>query len=95
MEQLQRIEEMESAMCRVSAALEKIGPALDAYLEVQSEFRALTEYYESPLWREDFEADENGLLPRELRRGVLSEDGLYDLLRENDELREKLQKVIM
>ena len=28
----------------------------------------------------DFEADENGMFPKELKRGVLSEDGLYDLL---------------
>lgn len=28
----------------------------------------------------DFEADEKGMFPKDLKRGVLSEDGLYDLL---------------
>ena len=37
-------------------------------------------YYESPLWRQDYEADEEGLLPHKLKRGVLSQDGLYDFL---------------
>lgn len=42
----------------------------------------LAAYLDSGKWLEDFELDEAGLLPRGLKRGVLSEDGLYDLLRE-------------
>ena len=42
----------------------------------------LKEYYESPQWREDFEADEAGKFPKDLKRGVLSEDGIYNLLEE-------------
>ena len=30
----------------------------------------------------DYEADEKGLIPKDLKRGVLSEDALYDLLAE-------------
>lgn len=41
--------------------------------------KLLSSYYES-LWKEDFEADEKGLIPKDIKRGVLSEDGLYDLL---------------
>ena len=41
---------------------------------------ALDAYYTSGLWREDYEADERGELPPDLKRGVLSQDGLYDLL---------------
>ena len=44
--------------------------------------RQLEEYYASGQWREDYEADENGWLPPDLKRGVLSQDGLYDLLEE-------------
>lgn len=42
--------------------------------------RLLEEYYTSGRWREDYEADERGELPPGLKRGVLSQDGLYDLL---------------
>jgi len=42
--------------------------------------RLLDEYYTSGEWREDYEADERGELPPELKRGVLSQDALYDLL---------------
>ena len=42
----------------------------------------LTSYYESGQWLQDFEADERGELPKDLKRGVLSEDGVYNLLSE-------------
>ena len=42
----------------------------------------LEEYYTSGEWRNDYEADEAGLLPSDLKRGVLSQDGVYDLLTE-------------
>ncbi len=42
--------------------------------------RQLSDYYGSAAWKRDFAADEAGLLPKELKRGVLSEDGIYDLL---------------
>lgn len=41
---------------------------------------ALTTYYTSGEWLEDYEADERGELPPNLKRGVLSQDALYDLL---------------
>ena len=34
----------------------------------------------------DFEDDEAGKLPQDLKRGVLSEDAVYDLITENREL---------
>lgn len=40
----------------------------------------LTDYYENGQWLKDFECDERGELPSDLKRGVLSEDGIYDLL---------------
>ncbi len=42
--------------------------------------RTLEAYYTSGEWQEDYEADERGGLPPDLKRGVLSQDALYDLL---------------
>ena len=44
--------------------------------------RLLEAYYTSGGWQEDYEADERGDLPPDLKRGVLSQDALYDLLEE-------------
>ena len=44
--------------------------------------RRLSDYYSSPAWKRDYAADEAGLFPKDLKRGVLSEGGIYDLLNE-------------
>ena len=40
----------------------------------------LVSYYEGGQWLRDYELDEQGLLPPDLKRGVLSQDGIYNLL---------------
>ena len=40
----------------------------------------LTAYYESGQWLKDYEADERREHPRNLKRGVLRQDGLWELL---------------
>ncbi len=45
----------------------------------------LEAYYTSDEWKQDFAA---GLLPKGLKRGVLSEDGIYNLLEEYKEVSE-------
>ena len=49
-------------------------------LMIPEKLAALEAYYTSGEWREDYEADERGELPPDLKRGVLSQDALYDLL---------------
>ena len=44
--------------------------------------RLLDAYYSSGQWLEDYEADERGELPPDLKRGVLSQDALHGLLSE-------------
>ena len=36
------------------------------------------QYYESGQWLQDYKLDEQGLLPQNLKRGVLAQDTLYD-----------------
>jgi hypothetical protein len=44
--------------------------------------KALSDYYSSSAWKRDYAADEAGLLPKDMKYGVLSEDGIYNLLEE-------------
>ena len=67
--------------------LQAADPAAGISVELQSKYRILEEYYTSAKWREDYEADEAGQLSPDLKRGVLSQDGVYDLL---ERLGEKL-----
>lgn len=50
--------------------------------------QALEAYYTGGQWKRDFADDEEGKLPRDLKRGVLSEDGIYDLLEAYGDLTE-------
>lgn len=91
---LQRIAAMEAAFDRTALAVRMMESALDTYESVKVDIDRLTEYLESGAWRADFEADEAGLVPQGLKRGVLSEDGLYDLLADIVRLHDHIQEVI-
>ena len=65
----QRIAEMEEIFERVTSGK---GSSED--------LKVLEKYYTSADWKKDFALDEAGLLPAGLKRGVLSEDGIYNLL---------------
>ena len=73
----ERIKKMEEYFDELLEVLDK-GP--DALAEKTGMLHALREYYEGGLWLSDYEADERGEIPPELKRGVLSEDGVYNLL---------------
>ena len=49
-------------------------------VSIREKLEELTDYYEGGLWMQDYECDERGELPKDLKRGVLSEDGFYNLL---------------
>ena len=80
-----RIKDMEARFDRVKAALEDVKEAEEKLSNFSEDIVILREYYASGKWKKDFEADEQGKLPKDLKRGVLSEDGLWNLLDEVDE----------
>ena len=89
---IRRIEEMEARLNRAVHCLSRLEEALEQFEAVQEDIRILAAYYESPQWRADFEADEAHLLPADLSRGVLSEDGIYNVLEKNEELKQQLKQ---
>lgn len=68
--QFARIEEQEARLDRI----------LSTDYPSAEDLRLLAAYYESPLWRLDYESDEAGQIPQQIKRGVLSEDAIYDVL---------------
>ena len=90
--QIARIRQMERRLDKALAAVKRLEAALDKYQAVQEDIVALDEYYGSELWRQDLADDEAGRLPEGLKRGVLSEDGIWNLLSDNKELNERLKR---
>ena len=93
MEQIKRIKTMERSLDRASQAVMKFSAALDDYAEAQADIRQLETYYGSNEWRKDFADDELGLLPKDLKRGVLSEDGIWNVLVNNQELKTRMREI--
>ena len=76
-EVIERIKDMEDILDRANFLIENEPEEVKSYL---SEIDRLKAYYESQAWKDDFALDEAGKLPADLKRGVLSEDGIYDML---------------
>ncbi len=86
----ERIARYEEMMEQAERAAEEMENALENYGRTGPLRAALEAYLASPEWKEDYEADEAGKLPVSLKRGVLSQDGLYNLLDRFAELDRRL-----
>mgnify|MGYP003397117360 FL=1 len=91
MTQKERIEQMENLFDQSNEVIQRLRQAIDDFSALQPTIDELDNYYKTQ-WRTDFEADEKGKLPADLKRGVLSEDGLWDLLEEYQQLKEYLEE---
>lgn len=87
MNQLERVRYMEQILDEASEAMHSLEAALERVQALQPRIAELEAYYTSPLWRQDYEDDCAGRLPKGLKRGVLSEDAVYDLLQMQKEWR--------
>lgn len=70
-----RVYRMERYFDRLLATPENPDPKL---------VKLLWAYMDSGIWLRDYTLDEEGMLPKNMKRGVLSEDGLWNLLTELD-----------
>jgi len=75
-----RISHYEEIMDRVLRITREDGITPGVYKCVLPDLKELEDYYTSPEWQEDYSADEEGLLPEGLKRSVLSQDGIDELL---------------
>lgn len=87
---INRIMFMEEIFDKACEVVKNAGEDPKAFFAYQSEIEKLSEYYSDERWKIDLALDEEGKLPKDLKRGVLSEDGIYNLLEENRELIKEL-----
>ena len=99
--QIDRVRKMEGLLNEATEVIDKISekvetnqiPAdiINEFNMIQDKIATLQNYYEGKEWMEDYDADCENLFPPCLNRGVLSEDAIYDLLVDNDLLKEELE----
>jgi predicted esterase YcpF (UPF0227 family) len=78
--QIERIKQMEQRFNKALAVVHGVRTSPEMLEAIKEDVAILDAYYGSGEWRQDFADDEAGLLPKELKRGVLSEDGIWNLL---------------
>ena len=89
--QINRIKKMEENSLEVRTAINNLSKALEEYENILEKIKELDDYYSGDDWLKDYDDDTNGIIPKDLERGVLSQDFLYNLLEENKDLLEKIR----
>lgn len=74
-----RVQYMESCFDMLRLAFET-DPSLCTDPVFRACLNILQQYYHGELWLKDYQLDEAGFFPRILKRGVLSQDGVYNFL---------------
>ena len=77
---IERVQQMEQRFDLLQAAANTEPNRLFRDGALREELRILLRYYENGRWLRDYELDEQGFFPQDLKRGVLSQDGVYNLL---------------
>ena len=87
---IERITDMEQRFNRVDEALRALEIAMDTITSLEDDILELDAYYSGDEWKADFRSDELGLLPQDLKRGVLSEDAIWNLLGRVDGIKHRM-----
>ena len=93
-ESVERIRAMEKRMRRAAKVAKSMEYALDEWDLMNSDLKVLNKYLGSEEWKADVKADEAGLLPTKMHRGVLSQDGIWDLLVDQRVMMQRLFELI-
>ena len=76
MASVERIRKYEQILDRVNLVMDQSAGDPSKLEGIREDMQRLEEYYCSPEWKEDYDADAAGILPADLKRGVLSQDGI-------------------
>lgn len=79
---ISRITKMEKIFDDLKFSFEKSKEEFYKNKNLQRKLKVLTNYYENGKWLKDYQLDEENLLPKNLKRGILSQDGIYNFLSE-------------
>ena len=94
MEQIERIKTMEEHLNKAEAAVKALSDALDLYAEAMESIETIDDYLVSDEWQQDFDDSEAGRLPKDLKCGVLSEDGIWNVVDTSRELNCQMLEIV-
>lgn len=77
---ISRIQKMEGYLDELLHVAATDRQAVYEDAKLQKKLSALIEYYENGQWLQDYDRDAEGELPKDLKRGILAQDTLYDFI---------------
>ena len=77
---ISRINKMEEVFDELQLAFSKLNKDFLSNKKMKKKLNRLISYYENGKWLKDYQLDEQNKLPKNLKRGILSQDGVYDFL---------------
>ena len=77
---ISRINKMEEVFDELQLAFSKLNKDFLSDKKMKKKLNRLISYYENGKWLKDYQLDEQNKLPKNLKRGILSQDGVYDFL---------------
>ena len=83
---IERITQMENLFDNALAVIKQPAKTSKMLEELNEDIAILDKYYGSEQWKQDLADDEAGRFPGGLKRGILSEDGIWNLLSDYREL---------
>ena len=92
-DQIERIKINENRLDNLDKITKKLDTELAAYEIIINDYHLLNNYYGSKYWFEDKEDYEKSII-NNVKAGVLSEDAVWNLKEETDELINKMESII-
>ncbi len=89
-----RVARMEEVYDSCSQAMAALIEAAGQYLAREQDLRALEGYYTGPEWIKDHDAERQDFFPKDMKRGILTEDAIWDLLTDEVRMKGLLEKIL-
>lgn len=80
---IEKIMKMEEILDEHNLKIDKLKAALEDFLESQTQYTELEDYYLSEQYELDFDSLDKGEFPEDLKCGVFSQDAVYNLISDN------------
>ncbi len=90
---IERITRNEERFDKILDSVKELKNALEKYSNYEKELKLLKKYYESRNWLKDKNDLEKNKLPK-IKAGVLSEDGVWNMLSDIDEIILYMKRII-